>query len=135
MGTWMWVGAGVKETASGVPDTMETLCPAGTLTGIVLLTVGLRAMGWPGTDIWVVMGLNIPAGFCVTIVLVPVWTRVTPPPAVGETIGRVWVTKGPVGRKDTAAIVTLEPTGSTVGGRVEFNGRVVCEVARGTDPC
>lgn len=127
MGTWMWVGAGVRETAKGVPETMDTLCPAGTLTGIVLLTVGLRALGCPGMDTWVVMGLNIPAGFCVTIVLVPVCTRVTAPPAVGETIGRVWVTRGPVARKDTAAIgmVTREPTGRTVGGLATFIGRVV----------
>jgi len=119
------VGAGVRDTARGVPDTIDTLWPGGTLTGMVLVTLGLRATGWPGMETWVVMGLNIPAGFWVTMVFVPVCTRVTPTPAVGDTRGRVWVTRGPVGRNDTAAIVTLEPTGRTVGGLVEFRGRVV----------
>ena len=110
----------MRDTARGAP-----LCPAGTLTGIVLVTVGLRATGCPGMETWVVMGLNIPAGLWVTIVFVPVCTIVTPAPAVGETRGLVWVTRGPVGRNETAAMVTLEPTGKTVGGLVEFIGRVV----------
>jgi len=82
----------------------------------------LRATGAPVTDTWVVMGLNTPAGFWVTMVLVTeLWTRLTVPEAVGERLGRAVVTRGPLGLKLTAAMAgateTLAPaTGSTVPG-------------------
>ena len=93
----------MRDTASGVPDTTDTLCPIGTRTG----TGAAFTVFWPVADTWVVMGLKMPAGFWVTIVLVPVCTRVTPP-AVGEMrAGRGVLIMGPAGRKETAAIDTL----------------------------
>ena len=78
----------------------------------------MRATGAPVTDTWVVMGLNTPAGFWVTMVLVTeLCTRLTAPGAVGERLGLAVVTRGPLGLKLTAAIVTRAPaTGSTVPG-------------------
>ena len=57
--------------------TVTVLWPPGTLTGRAPLTgLGLRATGASVTDTWVVMGLNTPAGFWVTMVLVTeLWTR------------------------------------------------------------
>ena len=89
---------------------MTVLPPAGTRTGSA-----------PDTDTWVVIGLNTPAGFWVTIVLVTeVWTRVAAP-AVGERLGLAVVTRGPLGLKLTAAMAGVAgarapPPGSAVPG-------------------
>ena len=87
-------------------ETIVTLPPGGTLTGrLPVLLLGLRATCWPDTATWVVMGLNTPAGFCVTIVLV------APLDPVGETVGLAVVTRGPLGLKLTAAMGTRGPPG------------------------
>ena len=90
-------------------ETIVTRPPGGTLTGRLPLPLllGLRATGWPDTATWVVIGLNTPAGFCVTMVLVA-------PDPVGERAGLAVVTSGPVGLKLTAAIGTRAGPG-TVG--------------------
>ena len=100
-GTWIW--------EAGLVETIVTRPPGGTLTGRLPLPLllGLRATGWPDTATWVVIGLNTPAGFCVTMVLVA-------PDPVGERAGLAVVTSGPVGLKLTAAIGTRAGPG-TVG--------------------
>ena len=118
MGTWMWVAAW---------DTTVTRPPAGTRTGTEPppTGLGLRATGAPDTDgTWVVMGLKTPAGFWVTMVLV----TAVPPAPVGDRMGLAEVTRGPVGRKLTAAIAgVLVATGRTVPGLgVEVRGLGGC---------
>ena len=89
---------------------MVTLPPGGTLTGRLplALLLGFRATGWPDTATWVVIGLNTPAGFCVTMVLVA-------PGPVGERAGLAVVTSGPLGLKLTAAIGTCLAPPATAG--------------------
>ena len=69
-----------------------------------MVLLGFRATGWPETTeaTWVVMGLNTPAGFWVTMVLVA---------PVGETAGLAVVTRGPLGLKLTTALGTRGPPG------------------------
>ena len=110
----MCVCAGVRDTARGAPETTETLCPIGTRTGTGLAFTP----ACPTAATWVVIGLKMPAGFWVTMVLVPLCIRLTLP-AVGEMrAGLGTVVVGLVALKETAAMVTLVPTGRTVGGRV-----------------